>query len=120
MAEKIIIAGSRSITDYQVLLKSVANIIDLNSSPEIVSGGARGIDALAYMYARENNLIFHEFKPQYRSNNDRGAPLRRNVQMANFGDRLVAIWNGQSLGTKHMIDTMAKLGKPVHIYMVQQ
>jgi formate-dependent nitrite reductase cytochrome c552 subunit len=39
--------------------------------------------------------------------------MRRNHQMAEAGDVLVACWDGQSPGTAHMIQCMEQLGKPV-------
>jgi hypothetical protein len=35
--------------------------------------------------------------------------------MAVYGDELLAFWDGRSPGTKHMIDTMTGLEKPVHV-----
>lgn len=37
----------------------------------------------------------------------------RNTEMAKNADALVAFWNGQSLGTKHMIATAEQLGLSV-------
>jgi len=120
---KIIIAGSRDITDYNELLKALSAAIDRNVIPransyEIISGGARGVDTLARKYANCMNYKLIEMKPLYLGTNDRGAPIRRNIDMANYGDILIAIWNGISPGTKHIISYMQKIGKPVYIHYV--
>jgi hypothetical protein len=117
---KIIIAGSRDITDYQVLLEAItkavaSGVITPAHSFEIISGGARGVDTLARKYATEERHTLIEMKPQYIGKNDKGAPLRRNIEMANYGDVLIAVWNG-SPGTKHIIDYTRKIGKPVYIH----
>jgi hypothetical protein len=70
----------------------------------------------ARRYANENKYKLTEIKPQYMSKNDRGAPLRRNIDIANYGDVLIAIWDGISPVTKHIIETMRKLNKPVYIH----
>lgn len=122
-SQKIVIAGSRTITDYKILIAAltaaVENKIIVNTiHTEIISGGAKGVDTLARKYAIDNGLILTEMKPQYKSNNDRGAPLRRNIDMAKYGNALVAIWDGVSTGTNHMITEMKKLGKPIYIHYV--
>lgn len=125
-SQKIIIAGSRGISDYNILLMAMNTainngiIVNVHSvTTEIISGGARGVDTLARKYTIDNNLILVEMKPQYKYDNDRGAPLRRNTDMAKYGNVLIAIWDGVSTGTKHMIDQMNKLGKPVYVHTHQ-
>lgn len=120
---KIIIAGSRTINDYSILSQALKcaiqnNIITYAESFEIVSGGAKGVDTLARKYARESGYKLTEIKPNYRTNNDRGAPIRRNEDIARYGDVLLAIWDGKSLGTKHIISYTQKLNKPVYIHYV--
>lgn len=113
---KVIIAGSRSIEDYDLLKKTIAKLVKEKKIPskfEVVSGGAKGVDFLAKTYALEHTLEYHEFTPKYKSPKDRAAPLLRNQEMAIFGDLLVALWDGQSTGTKHMMQCMRDLGKPV-------
>jgi alkanesulfonate monooxygenase SsuD/methylene tetrahydromethanopterin reductase-like flavin-dependent oxidoreductase (luciferase family) len=39
----------------------------------------------------------------------------RNEQMAEYADALFAIWDGESKGTKHMIDIMLSKKKPVYV-----
>ena len=46
---------------------------------------------------------------------DKTAGFKRNMKMAEYADVLLAIWDGESKGTKHMIDSMLLLRKPVVI-----
>jgi len=41
------------------------------------------------------------------------AGFNRNGEMADYADALIAVWDGKSSGTAHMIDTMHRLNKPV-------
>ena len=53
---KVIIAGSRDIADYEIVLLAISNAnFDITS---VVSGCARGIDKLGERFALECNLPF--------------------------------------------------------------
>lgn len=116
---KLIVAGGRDFDNYSRLSKVVT---DLATSPDlygsksvsIVSGMARGADALGHRFALENNVTVHEFPADWNSFGKQ-AGFVRNEEMAHFSDALVAFWNGQSVGTKHMIEFMKKLNKPVYV-----
>ena len=49
----------------------------------------------------------------------RRAGMLRNADMAEQAQALVAFWDGESKGTKHMIDTMVTQGKPVAVIMYE-
>lgn len=121
---RIAVAGSRTITDYNQFIVALTEAIKYGvvtpaNTFEIVSGGAKGVDTLARRYATEFNYKLTELKPQYRGNYDRGAPLRRNLDIAASSDVLVAVWDGVSTGTKHMIAEMKKLNKPTYVHIVK-
>ena len=81
---------------------------------EIVSGGARGIDTCAREYALSNDIKFTEFLPEY-DKYGRGAPLRRNIEIIDYADEVIAFWDGVSKGTKYVIDICQKQGKKTKI-----
>lgn len=108
---KLIVAGGRTFSN-KVLLHTKLNEL-LEDITEIVSGGAFGADQLGEEWAKQNNIPIIQFKPQYNGPNDRSAPLRRNIQMAEYGDKLIAFWDGKSKGTEHMIKQMNKVEKEV-------
>lgn len=83
--------------------------------PEIVSGGANGVDHCGELLAKKAGLVCTVFPAEW-STFGKSAGYRRNVQMAEYADALVAVWDGESKGTKHMIDIMNKHGKPVYIH----
>ena len=82
---------------------------------EIVSGGARGIDTCARNYAQQHGLKLTEFLPEY-GRYGRGAPLRRNITIIEYADQVLAFWDGQSRGTKYVIDNCKKRNIPVTVY----
>jgi hypothetical protein len=122
MTIRIVVAGSRDIFDYKLIMNYIDEFIKLNNidkkSIQIISGGSKGVDTIAKNYAIINNIQYIEFKPQYKYQNDMSAPLRRNTEMAKYGHVLIAFWNGFSRGTKHMISEMEKLNKQVIIYKI--
>ena len=83
---------------------------------EIVSGGARGIDTSAREYALKNNIKLKEFLPEYEKYG-RAAPLKRNMQIIDYADMVLAFWDGKSKGTKFVIDNCKRIGKRVRIFI---
>jgi hypothetical protein len=112
---KTIIAGSRGIEDYNVVLAAIA------AAPwqitHVVSGNARGVDRLGERYAQEYHLSYCTHKPDWNTYGKQAGYLRNEV-MANIAEALIAIWDGKSRGTKHMIDIATKKGLKVYVYEV--
>ena len=44
------------------------------------------------------------------------AGMIRNSQMADYADGLIALWDGESRGTKNMIETASKNGLCIFMY----
>lgn len=108
---KVAIIGSRTLT-----VNNLKPYLPENTT-EIVSGGAKGIDTCAREYAIKNNLKLTEFLPDYKKYG-RIAPLKRNLQIINYSDLVIAFWDGKSRGTGFVIDNCKSLGVPVRIYIV--
>lgn len=115
---KLIIAGSRGITDLEVVEQAVR---ESGFKPTvIISGGALGVDTLAVEYAQKYNIPYEVYLPDWRPNGiyDITAGHKRNAIMGDKGDALVAIWNGKSTGTRGMISIMTRLKKPNHVKII--
>lgn len=115
---KTIIAGSRTITNYKLVVKIIKELSKQNPSlkiNEVVSGGARGVDKLGEQLAKEYNRKLTIFPAEW-DRLGRGAGYIRNIQMADYADTLIAIWDGKSNGTRHMIDIARKKGLKVFVY----
>ncbi len=113
---KTIIAGSRTITDLAIIDKAVQASGFVIT--ELVEGGAKGVDALAKVWAEENGLPITEFKADWKIYG-RGAGPVRNQKMAEYADALIAVWDGESRGTKNMISLAKKLNLKCFIYIIQ-
>ncbi len=115
---KIIVAGSRTITDYEFIKNCVmtaCNDLSPDESIEIVSGTANGVDKIGEIIASNYRLKVHRFPADWNTHG-KSAGYKRNQQMADFADALIAIWDGKSKGTQHMIDIMEKTGKQIWIF----
>lgn len=112
---KTIIAGSREITDYNVLIEAYAECPFHITS--VVSGCARGVDKLGEFFSQDNSLPLEKYPADWSTYGKRAGYIR-NTEMADNAEALLAIWDGESRGTKHMIDIAREKGLEVFVYMV--
>ena len=114
---KIIIAGSRTIINMNLLIKAIKlSSFEITSTDEIVSGGARGIDSLGEKYAKQHNIKLTIFKPNWNKYGIKGGVIR-NTQMSRYADCAIVVHCG-SKGSIDMINKMKKLNKPVFEYKI--
>jgi YspA, cpYpsA-related SLOG family len=117
---KLIVAGGREFNDYALLSHELLHLCVGPLAPykdhevSIVSGMARGADALAVQFARTNSVKLYEFPADW-NGMGKVAGFKRNQHMADFADGLLAFWDGASKGTAHMIGCMRLANKPVHV-----
>jgi hypothetical protein len=102
---KVIIAGSRTITDAFLVRKAIED--SGFEITEVVCGGARGVDQMGELYARRHHLPVKYF-PAHWKEFGKSAGFIRNREMAKYADALIAIWDGESRGTKNMIELAMK------------
>ena len=110
---KIIVAGGRDFYNLDVIDKVLTE--NVKEEDSIISGDANGADMLGVSWAALNSVPVYHFPANW-GKNGRAAGYIRNAEMAKVGDALIAFWNGKSKGTKHMIETMKKLGKPYKVF----
>lgn len=115
-ANRVAVVGSRSITRYE----TVKNIIE--ASPfkidVLVTGGADGVDTCAEEWAernldREPDII----EPNYRKYGPK-APLVRNTTIVESSDAVIAVWDGESTGTRDTIDKALHRGTALYVEVV--
>lgn len=109
---KVIIAGSRGIDD--IVLVQQAWIESKFDITEVVSGTARGVDKLGEELAEAIAIPVKRF-PAMWDQHGKAAGILRNESMGIYADALIAVWDGKSKGTKHMIQYMKSMNKPVYV-----
>jgi hypothetical protein len=107
---RVIIAGSRTITDASLIEKAV--IASGFEVTELVWGGAAGVDTLAYGWAHERGIPDKSFPADWKRHGKAAGPSR-NCEMAAYAEALIAIWDGKSPGTQHMFAEAKRRGLQV-------
>ena len=116
---KLIIAGSRTIDYYTPHDLHELICSHFSDYPtEIISGLAKGADQLGIDYAARYNIPIIEFPADWITLGKRAGYIRNNT-MAEYGDCLLALWDGKSNGTRHMIQAMIHMQKPFHVELSQ-
>lgn len=117
---KTAVIGTRTFENYSQLCETLDN---LGHKPtEIISGGAKGADALAERYAHDNNIPLTIHLANWKAYGKAAGPIR-NQQLIEACDQVIAFWDGQSKGTGHTIKTAKAKGKPtkvIHYGQTQQ
>ncbi len=113
---KLIIAGSRGIHDYSLVERAMRESQFPHPS-EIVSGGAKGVDELGERFARDHRIKLTRKCADWAKFGKR-AGILRNDEMAQYADYLIAIWDGKSAGTKHMIESAKRRGMRTFVLRV--
>lgn len=129
---KIAIVGSRSITDYKTVEYALANSPWYRPSPfahdtyTFVSGGADGVDSIAEEIAENHSegtsmdIRMEVHEPNYDDwSGDEHPAKRRNTKIVESADVVVAVWDGDSNGTRDTIDKTLDRGKPIYVEVVE-
>ncbi len=81
----------------------------------VVSGCALGVDTYGIRWAEERGLPVMRYPADW-DKHGKSAGILRNIQMAAVADALVALWDGESPGTRHMVQEADKRGLRVYIH----
>ena len=110
---RVILAGSRSFRDPKVMADAVsASGFDVTS---VLSGTARGADRLGENWAFVNNVPMARYPADW-NRHGKSAGVLRNKEMAENADALIALWDGESRGTAHMIKHALARGLAVYVH----
>ncbi len=113
---KVIIAGSRSITNYDYVLQAIEESGFVIT--EVVSGAAQGVDTLGERFSKDFNLPCKKFRADW-SKYGKSAGMVRNNVMASYADSAIVIWDGSSKGSANMISIMKKRNKKCYVFEVK-
>lgn len=113
---RTIIAGSRTILRMSVLETAMER---LSFTPSVViSGCAIGVDRLGEAWAMARSIPIDRFPADW-TTYGRRAGFIRNALMAENADALVALWDSDSPGTKHMIKCAGDNGLRVFVFTIK-
>ncbi len=118
---KLIIAGSRN---FNLDISTIMNLVDITLPEdefpdEVVCGCCRGVDVSGENWAEFQNIPIKRFKPDWKGLGRKAGPIR-NEQMAEYGDVLLLIWNGDPhSGSANMKSHMVARNKPVYEVIIK-
>lgn len=115
----LIIAGTRTFTDYNFLEKKLLFFLQNKNLEEItiISGNARGVDRLGEQFALKHGCKLISMPANWESEGKKAGYLR-NEQMAKLATACIVFWDGKSKGTKHMIDLAKKYNLNLRIVKI--
>lgn len=117
---KTIIAGSRKGFTYEDV---VACMKKISWKPtEIISGHADGVDMFGEKWAKMRKIPVRVF---YAFWDIKVTPPRLSKEpipsfMAQYADAAVILWDGESKGTKHMLNEARKQGLTIYLHAKQE
>lgn len=112
---KTIIAGSRTETRFNSIFQAIVKSAWCLKITEVISGCADGVDQMGEEWARCYGVPIRQFPADWKRYG-KAAGRQRNLQMAVYAQALIAIWDGKSPGTRHMIATAERMGLKVFVY----
>ena len=126
MTKIVMISGSRSITDISAGLPSIDRIMELKFL--VIVGDAGGVDKLVQEYLRRSNYLNVKIyfplwggggKPRnttgYKTVGVAGSYVDRDKMMCSICDYGLALWDGNSRGTRDNIDRTGRKTKIIRI-----
>ncbi len=112
---KVIIAGGRNITDPSLLTAAVHD--SEFEITEIVEGGAKGVDDMAFNFASHRGVSCKTFPADWKKHGSKAVPIR-NTEMAAYADALILIWDGKSRGSADMLRKAQARSLKIHQLIV--
>ena len=116
---RVVIFGSRGFDNYPILKMSCYNALAMLDGrllidAIIVSGGAKGADRLGERFAAHRGLVVERYIPDW--SKGRGAGIKRNIEMADISQIAIGFWDGESPGTRQMIQYCKDKGLIVFVF----
>ena len=113
---RVIIAGSRDYSNREELYSIMDKLLSKEDRADItiICGCARGADMLGAHYGLDRKYNIEFFTADWDGLGKKAGPIR-NTQMAESATACVVFWDGQSRGSKHMMDTAKAKGLIVRV-----
>ena len=113
---RVAIIGSRNAKNLDIF--QMIQRVPRNCS-EIISGGAKGVDAAAKTIAQVLGAIYTEFPPEY-SRYGAKAPMMRNQQIVGRADLVLAFWDLSSRVTAGTLNLCIQKRVPFRIFPLHE
>ena len=120
MIKRIVVAGCRNYNNYEeakAYIDFCISRIKTDNTLIFVSGCCEGADMLGERYALENGFKIERYPAQWLKYGKSAGP-KRNKIMAEISDYVICFWDGQSHGTKSMVNIAKQLNKPIRIKLI--
>ncbi len=122
-AFRVVVAGGRTFDHSNPVYRRVGyrwldRLLEKYPNLELISGRARGADQLGEHWSERRNVFVHPVPAEW-DRYGKSAGYRRNAVMADMADGVLAFWDGQSRGTKHMINLAEDRNLPLTIVTYQ-
>lgn len=118
--KRVVIAGCRDYNNYYEAKEYIDFCLsNIRKETEIVilSGCARGADAIGERYAKENGFLVEKHPADWKTYGKSAGP-RRNQQMVDICDFVICFWDEKSRGTRSIIEYAKKYKKPIRIKII--
>lgn len=119
----IVVAGSRTVVDYAYFRKRLLKYLEaFQGQPiEFVTGRApNGPDDMIYHFAKwDHPHPMKEFKADWDELGKRAGYVR-NADMGKYGTHLFCLHDGDSRGTKHMLEVARNEQMSVKLFLIKE
>ena len=114
---KVIITGSKTIDNPVVLINAIQQ--SKFKITEVVSGSESGVDKLGELWAKKRNIKVKKYSPKWKRYGN-SARFKRTVQMVNYADAVILLWDGVSTDVTHTVQYSRRCNMPVFIHLINQ
>jgi len=98
----LIIAGTRTFTDYKLVCTVMELIRKKYPNIQIVVGGAKGADSCGKLYALKNKIPYVVYEAEVEKNGKKSDSIKRE-KMIKVSQVLVLFWDGVSSESEDML-----------------
>lgn len=112
---KLAVVGSRTFCDYAWLEQCLLGSFRVDDIDTVISGGARGADALAARFAVAHGIPLMVLRADWDTHGRKAGPIRNTAIVAQ-ADAVAAFWDGHSSGTYDTIAKARAAGRRVVIF----
>jgi len=114
---KVLVCGSREYDNWERIDFELSSL--LKKPDVIIHGAASGVDSLAGLWARRNEIIEETYPADWKTHGKAAGPIR-NKKMLDEGkpDYVIAFISEKSKGTKNMVEQAEGRGIPVIVHSV--